>query len=244
MMGVTVMLACCTPTGGLPQTAPHERGADSQLPASGDPIETARPSCPSDMVLVQIRDRASATDDETGTPAQARGLQAFCIDTFEFPNERGSLPMANVTWRQAKDLCVDKGKRLCRSAEWERACRGPDDRQFPYGDTFDRQACNTPLDAWPGDSFDMYAPSGSFPRCVTTEGVFDMDGSLSEWVDDEVTCPDAGGYADDVSCRIVRGGTMWDADYSHDCSSSHSHRDVQFFLDDGFRCCRDAAAAR
>jgi len=39
----------------------------------------------------------------------------FCIDKYEYPNEKGIYPLVNVNWNTAQKLCEQQGKRLCNS---------------------------------------------------------------------------------------------------------------------------------
>ncbi len=178
---------------------------------------------------------------------------AVCIDLYEFPNRKGVLPRTHVTWTEAAAICANQDKRLCTAAEWSRACSGPSvrgvsARMYSYGASFDRQRCNTPRDD-SGPPLDRPAPlaeSGSFPDCHSPEGVFDLNGNVSEWVADEWTEragplmrskdePDAAGPA-----HVVRGGTMWTrTPYGQSCTSSHGHAGDSRFNDDGFRCCAE-----
>lgn len=172
-------------------------------------------------------------------------LRAFCIDTYEFPNQAGARPKAHVTWPQAQAACAEAGKRLCTEDEWERACRGPENRRYSYGDTRDAARCNTPIaGTGPGPEGPPVAASGAHPQCRTSEGVYDLNGNLSEWT--------ASGYAgppepfnraattDPATWRVVRGGTMWsETFYGQDCLSRHGHDDAFKNMDDGFRCCAD-----
>jgi len=42
-------------------------------------------------------------------------------------------PALHVTWQEANNFCVSKGKRLPTEAEWEKAARGPEGNLFPWG---------------------------------------------------------------------------------------------------------------
>lgn len=170
-------------------------------------------------------------------------LGDYCIDRFEYPNRAGARPEGNHTWSEAAALCADLGKRLCAAAEWEHACRGPEGRDFVYGWVFEPKTCFTPAGDgpvvvnWAGS-----ARSGSHPGCVSPEGVYDLNGSLSEWVSDpwQGRSDHTRGEVDPLSWRTVRGGTMWWAAYGQDCTSRHGHHmDGRRYEDDGFRCCAE-----
>ena len=173
-------------------------------------------------------------------------LNGYCIDRYELPNEKGAVPLANLSWSEARAACAKVGKRLCTAAEWERACRGPSGWRQSYGAQRDPTACNTPIDgSGPGVNDAPIAASGSHPRCKSAEGAFDMNGNLSEWVADPWTGPPEPFNTDatvDGTWHTVRGGTMWNRTfYGQDCASRHGHGDGVRFQDDGARCCRDGA---
>lgn len=178
-------------------------------------------------------------------PARAAVLETFCVDRYEFPGAKGEVPLARVTWEEAAARCEAAGKRLCTGDEWERACRGTDERLHPYGNDLDPSACNTPIDGSgpPAGEPPPVAPSGAFPGCVSPDGVFDLDGNLSEWVADPWTgAPEPfnrEATVDPDTWRTLRGGTMWSHTfYGGDCTSAHGHHRTEFKnMDDGFRCC-------
>ena len=113
-------------------------------------------------------------------------------------------PQGYISQVQAAAMCANSGKRLCTLAEWTAACRGEPDHDYvyPYGDTYDPTACNegreSPIIRLYGpnpsyanaelndpedDQLDAgLARGGSFPKCVSTYGAFDMHGNLHEWV--------------------------------------------------------------
>lgn len=178
------------------------------------------------------------------TPAKEVTIEAFCIDQYEYPNKKGEYPKNNVTWEDAKSLCEAEGKRLCTSAEWEFSCRGAERRKYSYGNVYDRQKCNTPIDGpGPQGRNPPFARSGSYEDCHSPEGVYDLNGSMSEWVSDpwsDFAEPFAKNVTvDSETWRELRGGTMWSHTfYGQDCTSRHGHRKTKWKnMDDGFRCC-------
>ncbi len=171
-------------------------------------------------------------------------LKPYCIDVFEFPNQAGEKPLHSATWDEAVARCEAAGKRLCSGAEWERACRGPGGWRYAYGPERDARACNTPWNPSPPAQMEPpYAASGAYHRCVSPEGVHDLNGNLSEWVSDAwegSPAPLDRDVASGTTLRTVRGGTMWlQTFYGQDCLSRHGHPPSGRYHDDGFRCCRD-----
>jgi eukaryotic-like serine/threonine-protein kinase len=205
-------------------------------------------SCPEGMVLIAdgvaqigVAEPLAAYEQ----PARSVRLDPYCIDRYEYPNRAGELPVHSVTWDEAKASCEAVGKRLCAADEWERACRGPQGWRYAYGAERDHRACNTPwYPSPPPDLAPPYAPSGRYRRCVSPEGVYDLNGNLSEWVADRWDGDPAPVDRDvppGTILRTVRGGTMWlQTFYGQDCLSRHGHPPNGTYHDDGFRCCKDA----
>lgn len=158
-------------------------------------------------------------------------VQPFCIDPYEYPNRRGEYPMANVSFEEAATLCASVGKRLCTEAEWTLACRGIEGRHYSYGAQFEAGRCQT--ESTP--EAPPFAPSGSHPKCHSPEGVFDLNGNLSEWVD----APWPKSEPKFKDWKTLRGGTIQkNTHYGQDCTSRHGHHDQNWRnSDDGFRCC-------
>jgi hypothetical protein len=130
-----------------------------------------------------------------GDPASAK----VCIDVFEYPNRACELPFVWVPPAHAAALCEMQGKRLCAQEEWVLACRGDPEGGEPstyaYGSELDLDACNTnkPARVWSSEACDPRTidttwatcstntePSGSYPRCRSRFGVFDMHGNVAE----------------------------------------------------------------
>ena len=121
--------------------------------------------------------------------------------TFEDP-QRAQLPVANITWTQARAFCTWQGKRLPTEAEWEKAARGTDGRRYPWGNDGEFMT-----------SVHGTETVGRQVAMASPYGVFDLIGSVSQWVKDW--------YAEDFyqtspardpqgplrgSFRVLRGG--------------------------------------
>ncbi len=199
-----------------------------------------RQNCPENMVLIKgsyFEMNLSGQLFENDSVLEY--VNNYCIDKFEFPNIEGSEPMVKVDWTQAKSLCINEGKRLCKQIEWQKACQGRSYNRFPYGNIFDQDKCNTYYANFTLEASDK---SGNSPNCKTESGVYDMSGNVAEWVDGEVN-----------GQKILRGGALninthniqyfdgtWDfLVYSNDCYSIHFHPSNTTVVDDGFRCCKD-----
>jgi len=192
--------------------------------AGSDPIMT---TCPVGMVLIPTgpmlygpTDEKNVTPDSKEAP-QRINMKAFCIDKYEFPNQPGEAPMRSLNWAESKELCVNKGKRLCSEYEFEKACRGPSGTQYTYGDGFFEGAC---------PKADQDYGLGQFTNCTSGFGVHDMSGGVYEWTS-------SGPEGNDAE-RFVRGGLGGDAASSSSrCTYRGRQKASAFAREIGFRCC-------
>ena len=226
-----------------------------------DAILSANARCPAEMALVDDRvcvDRWEASLVERVPGAGERAWSPYLpVDGRErflrAVSRAGVVPQGYISGKQAANACNASGKRLCATDEWEHACRGPSNYQFPYGDTRRAGACNDDIRAThpvaevgqllgiPHDRLwhegmnqsiinqlpNTLLPTGERAECTNAYGVYDMVGNLHEWVDD----PDG----------TFRGGYYMDTSKNGDGCSYHTtaHDFTYHDYSTGFRCCMD-----
>jgi formylglycine-generating enzyme required for sulfatase activity len=173
-------------------------------------------------------DRTEVTRAMYGRCVAARRCKPLPIDLASEP----ALPVTNVNWREARAFCAFAGGRLPTEDQWEKAARGSDGREYPWGGDLDCAHAN-----W-GD-FENEGPCagknpgrpvavGSYPQGASPFGVLDMAGNVWEWVADR--------YDRDPSRRVVRGGSCCSYFVKPRAANRNawdpSHRDGDL----GFRC--------
>lgn len=155
-------------------------------------------------------------------------VASYCIDYYEFPNSSSRPPTTDVTWAQAKAACERKGRRLCTEAEWEKACKGPGNTRFSYGNTYDPSKCNTEDPS--GKPRDIQGAS-AFKQCRSGYGVFALSGNAEEWVQDN--------FRSGASSKVAKGGASDRPDWASRCAARRGLAPTTKKSTLGFRCCAD-----
>jgi formylglycine-generating enzyme required for sulfatase activity len=224
--------------------------AKSTAPPSSASPGRARP----DRVLVPagpfVRGSTHALDER---PVETKQLRAFRIDRTEVTRAMfarcvaarrckapaavdlsvdATLPVTGVTFDDARAFCSFSGGRLPTEDEWEKAARGSDGREFPWG-------AEATCDRGNWGNFDGEGPCsgknpgrpvavGSYPSGASPYGVLDLAGNVWEWV--------TGRYEDEPERRVVRGGSCCSYFVEPRAANRNAwapdHRDADL----GFRC--------
>ncbi|HEY2516585.1 MAG TPA: bifunctional serine/threonine-protein kinase/formylglycine-generating enzyme family protein [Polyangiaceae bacterium] len=184
------------------------------------------------------------------------------------PAKLGNHPINCVDWEMADQYCASQGEgaRLPTEAEWEFAARGPDGRQYPWGDEPPSpaylNACGTECVAWgkahqieetamyaADDGFPNTSPVGSFPGGKSRYGVEDVAGNVWEWVGDWYAPYAAGKKEGDMPVnpkgpasgaqRVIRGGA-WNGEQPSWVRPTFRFRDAptKRSYGIGFRCAK------
>jgi len=171
--------------------------------------------------------------------------KALLAELQKIQTARDSMPVAAVTWFDAGNFCKWSRKRLPTEAEWEKAARGPDGFEYPWGNKWDATKINTMSE----DDEAPYSPVGSYPGDVSPYGVFDMAANVAEWVEDWYDAY-PGAEASDIKFfgktqRVVRGGMASSGHYDSLSVVFRAAKRTHLLpntalIDLGFRCAKDA----
>jgi hypothetical protein len=163
-------------------------------------------------------------------PGEQVILKGFYIDIYPYPNEEGAIPLTNVSQGDAAKLCAEQKKRLCGELEWERACKGPQNTTFEYGNVYHADRCGTGAEP-------TLKPSGLRVACRSDFGVRDLHGGAFEWT------ASPWGRGTEAGFFAVRGGNSLNGELTGRCVNAEPKRPGSSAPSIGFRCCSGPANA-
>lgn len=216
-------------TGKRTHPAPSDAGLeDAPSWAGGGSDASPRPGMawipPGTLIAGTPSDRMPRVADEEMAGEQVV-MTGFYIDVHPFPNEPGAIPTTNVSQAEAEASCVAQDKRLCTELEWERACKGPQNSTYEYGDTYRASVCATGVNR-------NLVPTGMNAGCRSAFGVHDLHGGIWEWTA-------SAWKRDSTKTNLVttRGGNGAQGELIGRCANGRATRADMHRGDIGFRCC-------
>lgn len=188
--------------------------------------------------------RFPVTNELYNDYAKSKGIK-HPVDGWEKKKDH---PVVYVKWMDAMAYCqwlndLLKAElpsrlvlRLPTEAEWEKAARGTDGLEYPWGNTFDKNNCNTYEGGKGGiTSVGSYSPRGDSPF-----GCADMAGNVWEWTHSlkkayPYNSGDGRENEDASGARVLRGGSFGGYEGFARCAYRLDYLIVSFDSSFGFR---------
>lgn len=170
------------------------------------------------------------------TEAERRGDKKTWL-TFYTPG-KDNHPVVKVTFSDAQAFCQWLGKRLPSEEEWEKAARGTDERDFPWGDLWDNTRANVRL-----SGLRSTVAVGSFSAGASPYGVEDMSGNVWEWTTSPYLAYPGSTYQDPqytTEAYITRGGGWFEDEKQVRATGRNAAVPWTANDDLGFRCVADS----
>ncbi len=204
-----------------PSTAPSLASASAPLRSpKRAPIALEQVEVPGGAFDAGSRPGSKGRKPRLEQEASSVELGPFQMDRLPYPNDPGKVSLVNVSRDEARTRCAERGARLCTELEWERACRGPSNDDYPSGSQFDPRCVAQPS------------------ACATGFDLLGLGLGPREW-----TASDMAASEERVRGAVVRGGAKGATETDFRCARREPLGAETRTSDIGFRCCRGAPNA-
>jgi iron(II)-dependent oxidoreductase len=188
---------------------------------------------PDERPLRQVEVNAFYIDKSEVTNEQFKAV----FPQHTFPKGKQLFPVRGISFKQATEYAQAIGKRLPAEEEWEKAARGTDGREYPWGMEFNKDFCNFD-DSEAGDVMKV----GRFKLGASPYGCLDMAGNVYEWTSSWYQAyPGNADVTKDYGqiFRVLRGGSYRSDRFGVRCARRYYDRMDAVRDDYGLRCAKD-----
>ena len=167
-------------------------------------------------------------DAKSNIPPEHFQIKFILIEEYFETDTYNEYPVVYIDWWDAYAYANWAGKKLPSEGEWEKAARGNDGRNYPYGNSFDPAKCNVAE-----SKIFQPTPVSKYSDGVSPYGCYDMCGNVWEWCENDF---DFQKDSSDSNSKIVKGGSATrGAERSHCAFRNARDPNDKWFLR-GFRC--------
>jgi formylglycine-generating enzyme required for sulfatase activity len=189
---------------------------------------------------VQVSAGNAVKDGKVLVKASYHFQVEYTNGSFKVKPEFENKPMTEISWWGADAYTKHYGKRLPTEAEWEKAARGTDAREYPWG--------NATATGYYYNYLYMLSPIGQFhPQGDSPYGLSDVAGNAYEWVNDwygntyYASSPSANPQGPTTGTeKVARGGSVvYCAANFILCYDRTKYLPDNMYGDRGFRCAKN-----
>jgi formylglycine-generating enzyme required for sulfatase activity len=125
----------------------------------------------------------------------------FKGDSFQLSKDFSDHPVISINWIGCMDYCKEKGLKLPNREEWEKAARGMQSFDFPWGNDIDSSYANywnsgdpfepgtNPVGYYNGEKHGLFQTKNA----LSLYGCYDMAGNAWEYLHEYIDCRGIGG---------------------------------------------------
>ena len=222
------------PAGGFLRGSPEGRGAGDERPQKT--IELDGYWIYKHPVTAAQYQKFCAATGKKFEPTWGQGMHAGGkADDGVYP--------VQASWYEAEAYAKAMAAALPTEAQWEKAARGTDGREYPWGNEWDPAKCASMEETLYKFS-SGFRPVGSYPAGASPYSVLDMAGNTWEWVADWYRYDGYQTAADknptgpaEGTHKVLRGGcSLYDERFSRTAARMIQPPQVRDWTCTGFRC--------